>query len=353
MTAAEKRAEKTAKFYELIVPPASPEESHFRHSHWQPRRQKILQFMRDCFTSVFTLNRFEECGSGCTIEWSATEKKYRLCASYCKSRHCEPCMRAKGNKLAANLRNKIKDDVESTYRFITLTLLHNDAPLAQQIARLYAAFRKMRNSDEWKYGVHIAEELKGERDRAKREARKRRTRAQILEQYQHQGQTGGAAVLEVKRSKDGRRWHPHLHILSAGSYLDKHDLSRMWHKATGDSFIVDIAALRDQKDLCHYLSKYVAKGTSPTVWENADTAQEWLAASAGVRMALTFGTWRGYALMKSQSTTDDWKPVATYNAMLAAARRGEEWAVAIMINICPSEDPEEVRRRYQLGRDGG
>jgi hypothetical protein len=122
----------------------------------------------------------------------------------------------------------------------------------------------------------------------------------------------------------------------------------MWHQATGDSFIVDIRALKDEKDVAHYLSKYVAKGTSPSVWDSPDTAHEWLSASKGVKMCSTFGTWRGYALTKSQSTAKDWKPIATYNATLAAARNGEEWAVAIIVAICPSEDPDEVRGRYIL-----
>lgn len=274
--------------------------------------------MRDCFTSVFTLNRFEECGSGCTIEWSATEKKYRLCASFCKSRHCEPCMRAKGNKMAANLRSKLEDDTQDTHRFITLPIKHSTAPLRDQINHLFASFKKLRNMKEWK-----------------------------------NSQTGGAAILEVKWQKETKRWHPHLHIISAGNYLDKHDLSRMWHQATGDSYIVDIRALQNAKDVAHYLSKYVAKGTSPTVWEDTDAAQEWLSASKGVRMCTTFGTWRGYALTKSQSTTDDWKPIATYNSVIAAARRAEEWAIGIMQAICPSEDPEEVRSRYKMDTGDG
>lgn len=318
MTAHEKKLSKLASFYEHIVPPAAPEETHFRHSHWQARRSLILKYLREQNTGIITINRFEECGSGCVIEWSEELQRHRIAASYCHSRHCEPCMRAKGNKIAANLRTRIQDDTNNTYRFITLTLRHRDAPLRNQIERLYASFKKLRASKEWK-----------------------------------NSQTGGAAILEVKWNTDTNTWHPHLHVISAGNFLDKHDLSRLWHRATGDSFIVDIKAMKNSADVCHYVSKYVAKGTSPTVWESAETAHEWICASKGVRTCATFGTWRGYALTANHQTAKDWKPIASYVSILAAARRAELWAIGILQSICPSEDPEEIRCKYVMDTGDG
>jgi hypothetical protein len=367
MSAADKRAEKAARFYENIVPPATPEETHFRHGHWKERRDKVHAALVATGASIWVLNRFEECGSGCTVEWSKEENRVRLCASYCKNRHCEPCMKAKGNKIAANLRNRLAKDRGHTYRFITLSLKHTNTPLPDQKRRLYAAFKKMRETDAWKHGTATAEALRGEKDQAKREHRKRRTRKQIIAELGSQGQVGGAATFECKWQdpkkfyKDKRGvlhhgdglWHPHLHIVSAGHYIDKYDLSKLWHQATGDSYIVDIRALKEEKDVAHYLSKYVAKGTTPEVWNNPDKASEWIAAARSIRTCMTFGTWRGYALTKSSSTATDWKPIATYNQVLAAARNSEEWAIGIMIQICPSDEPEEVRSRYVMSTGDG
>jgi hypothetical protein len=50
--------------------------------------------------------------------------------------------------------------------------------------------------------------------------------------------------------------------------MRKEDLSAAWHKATGDSMIVDIRAIASGKDVVHYVCKYITKGTSPQVWQS-------------------------------------------------------------------------------------
>jgi hypothetical protein len=57
---------------------------------------------------MFQLERFDACGSECTIEYSQELQKHRIRANYCKSRHCEPCARAKANLIARNLRTELE-----------------------------------------------------------------------------------------------------------------------------------------------------------------------------------------------------------------------------------------------------
>jgi hypothetical protein len=180
-------------------------------------------------------------------------------------------------------------------------------------------------------------------------------------------QRGGAATFECKwqdpsksyKHKDGSlhpgddMWHPHLHVVSEGTFIDKRTLSKLWLKATGDSYIVDIKQLKDAHEAAYYVAKYVTKGTSGEVWSNPDKAQEWIIATRGMRACFTYGTWRGIKLTGKAPWPEDAKPIGTYIHILAAARRGELWAIAALSGICPSEDPEEIRARFIMDTGDG
>jgi Replication protein len=237
--------------------------------------------------NTFALNRYDECGSCCTVEWSEELGKYRLRANYCKCRHCEPCMRSKANLMAANLRSRLEVKPNGRYRFITLTLKHSHTPLRAQITRLYSSFKALRATKFWS-----------------------------------RSQSGGAIILEVKWSPESKTWHPHLHIISEGNYVDKRDLSAAWHAVTGDSMIVDIRQLTAGKDAAHYLCKYVCKGTSNAVWADTSAAQEWISATKGLRVSGTFGSWRGYKLLARPAKVTDWVPVKSLNTLIALAAAG-------------------------------
>jgi hypothetical protein len=140
-------------------------------------------------------------------------------------------------------------------------------------------------------------------------------------------------MLEVKFNKATGHWHPHLHVIGEGAYLKKEDLSKAWHKATGDSMITDIRAIPSAKDVAHYVCKYVSKGTSLEVWDVTSAAQEWIIASKGVRTLFTYGTWRGYQLLQVTDDAADWQPVATLVHIYASVERNEPWAIGLMNNL--------------------
>ncbi len=324
----------------------TPEEEHFRHSGWRKKRAAVRAAMATNGVPMARLERFDCCGSGLTIEHSEEEGRYRVIGSYCHDRHCEPCMRAKANIIAKNLRAKIEamkpiedcgkchgkrglscdicggngriQPPQPTYRFITLTLRHTAQPLKQQITRLMHAFRKLRNSKPWK-----------------------RT------------QKGGSVSLEVKWKADTQRWHPHLHIIADGSFLEKETLSAEWHIATEDSFVTDIRQLKDAKEAAYYVSKYAAKGVNAEVWSDPDAAKEWLSAIHGVRTCGTWGTWRGYRLTEHKVESKGWKYVGTLNEIIARAKRAERVAVAILEAIVHAADREEVRATYIMETGDG
>lgn len=300
--------------YDYRVPQAARCETNFRHSHWKARRSLIIERLTSAGESTFALDRFTQCGSGCVVEISPSTKRIRLKACYCHSRHCEPCMRAKANKIVANLRKRLDEESNVVYRFITLTLKHSKTPLADQIRRLYAGFKKLRGYKAW-----------------------------------HESQLGGAATLEVKYSEKTAEWHPHLHIISGGNFIHKRDLSADWKRATGDSIIVDLALLDGTKDVAHYVAKYITKGTNEEVWRNESAAQEWILAMKGVRACLTYGTWRGYKLLQVTDDAADWKPITSMISLYAALENKEEWAVGLMIRLDEKRLAREKSKPPQPG----
>lgn len=289
-TAADRRTEKTAAFYQHVTEPAGHEETIFRHSGWQPKRQRVRAALVRTSLNVFALDRFDQCGSAAHVEWSEQEQRHRVTANYCKNRHCEPCMRARATKVRLNLSEKLQDGDERKHRLITLTLKHSEQSLPDQLKRLYKSFSKLRGKAVWK-----------------------------------RSQTGGAFMCEVKLGEDGR-WHPHLHIVSEGGWLDQRKLSAAWHEVTGDSWVVDIRLLSRTKDAIGYVSKYITKGCSDNVWQDEDKATEWVIASRSLRICSTFGTWRGIKLTAVNNTADDWKPVCSLRSLYQRARQGEEHA---------------------------
>jgi hypothetical protein len=54
----------------------------------------------------------------------------------------------------------------------------------------------------------------------------------------------------------------HIHIVYEGSYIPEHELSELWFRITGDSFMVDVRPLGDEHDkrrAAGYLAKYLGK----------------------------------------------------------------------------------------------
>lgn len=291
---AKPKQEKT--HYEVAI--ATPEERDFRHQHWAEKRKLVRNILPQCGTRDTALQSFDECGAEAVVEHDKRDNRYRLRGSYCHSRHCEPCMKARADLMRWNLLEKIKDHKEFQYRFITLTLKHTDDELRVQIDRLYASFKKLRNTRLWK-----------------------------------SSQRGGCAILEVKWSPDTGEWHPHLHIIAEGDHMLKDRLSQEWLHCTGDSHVVDIKLLREDKDAAFYLCKYVSKGTNNEVWYNEAAAIEWVCSIKGTRTAATFGSWRGYALMRKPKDDRKWIRIGSLAGIVKAANEGHRYYIDLLDKI--------------------
>ena len=305
-------------------PIASEVETVFRHQNWEAQRQLIRRHMLEGGAARTALDRFDNCGAECVVEWSEALQTFRLRASYCKNRHCQPCQKAKNGLISANLRNRIEVDgrVEKhKFRFLTLTLKHSDEPLTDQIKRLYDCFSRLRNTTLWK-----------------------------------NTQLGGVSMFEVTLTDKGE-WHPHLHIIMEGHFVKAEKLKAKWLAITGDSNRIDLQEVKSGKDAVHYVSKYVTKGVADNIWRDKDKAQEWLAASKGLRTATTFGSWRGYKLLQHDpaTTTKDWKPIGTLQAIYQRACSGSmpDEILLIRLQEALQYDPHRKRGRGKPTTPGG
>jgi hypothetical protein len=307
------------------VPGITEDEAWFRHHNWAAKRSLVRQALTDAGTGSSSLNSFDNCGCCCTVEYSQAEQRYRVRGCYCHNRHCEPCMKAKSTLIVNNLRAELKNRDQADFRFITLTLKHDKAtPLKAQIKRLYACYNKLRKSPLWK-----------------------------------RSQKGGVATLEVKWVEPGEYpgkggstchseggWHPHLHIISQGQYLSTYDLSDQWYAITGDSYMVDVRFMSRDKDVAFYVGKYVTKGTNDAVWSKPTRAAEWVKAVKGVRMAATFGNWRGIKLLaKAKEEPGTWEFVASLSSLVRRMHAGEQHALHLLIVLTETASYDPHRKR--------
>lgn len=301
-------------------PIADQEETFFRHQNWQAERDLIRRHLLATGLCRAPLDRWDNCGAECLVEWSDECDRYRLRASYCKNRHCRPCAKAKAGLIAANLKDHLAKGPAhklDRFRFITLTLKNQHDDLTGMIDRLQKSFTKLRASKFWK-----------------------------------KSQAGGVAMIEVTWSKAGG-WHAHLHIIGEGDFLRQSTLADEWYKITGDSYKVSVQCIDSAKDAVHYVTKYISKGTIDAVWQDDSAAQEWIIASRGLRTAATYGTWRGFRLMQHQAIHDakDWQPIGLLSAICRSAYSGCLADQILLLKLEESLQYDPHRKRGQKSSD--
>lgn len=300
-----RRACPHAPYGPFDVRPADVCETHFRHQGWSITRDKVSAALRRIMVPPARQERFRHCGSGCVVEVCKVSGRARAVSNHCHDRFCKPCGEQRSRLIAANLERHLAG---REARFITLTLRHNSSRLRDQITRLLTCFKRLR--EEWR-GWELTK--------------------------------GGAAFVEVKTSRDGRFWHPHLHIIAEGQFINQKLLSDAWLNVTGDSSIVDIRFVRDPGEVVRYVAKYASKPLDPTIFKAPHLLDEAMLALKGRRLCNTFGSWRGVALEERPEDPGEWVPVATLISLRRAVGAGEAWATALWLQLTGSERLEEPR----------
>lgn len=270
----------------------------FRHSGWLVDRKRVDLALVSLAVAARRIERFRACGSGAWVQRSIEHPdRLRIRSDYCHDRFCVACGTAHGRIIASRVRAWLGT---RPARFVTLTTLATAEPLADRLDRLYAAFRRLRRGKWWRSRVN-----------------------------------GGVATIEVKRGLNSGKWHPHLHVLCRGRHLPAGELSREWHVATGDSYIVDVSLVTDAGHASDYVAKYVGKPGSRPVYSDHDSLCEMMTALTGRRLLLTFGDCK---LVKTPTPDeqDTWENVDTLDNILWHAQRGSPSAQIIMYKLTRS-----------------
>jgi len=236
-------------------PPATPTEQAARHHHWAQERRWVFDALKRKGVSTRALEAFANCGN--SLRLGLLDDDLILLCNKCHNRHCQACASEKRRSLVAAVRERIAP-IRQHVRFLTLTLRCQPVPLVDQLDRLLASFRRLRQRVFWRKHCR-----------------------------------GGVFFVELKLGENSHAWHVHLHLLVEGEFLKQTDLAEEWHKVTGDSYIVDIRGLHDDAKVASYVAKYATKPLHANVLRSQPHLDECIAAVEGRRLVQCFGAWKG------------------------------------------------------------
>lgn len=282
----------------------------FRHGGWKADRIRVYRALSTCdAVSDRRRESFAACGAQAYVEsrqvgLSLQTTEYRLTATHCHDRFCQPCAAAR----AATIRNNLLQHLATCrgrLKLITLTLRALDEPLKRILDRQVQHFSQLRSSKLWKKHVR-----------------------------------GGAAILETKLG-DAGRWHVHWHIVSEATFIPQKLLSEAWHELTGDSYVVDIRAVGSLAGAASYVCKYVTKAIPAAVIRSPQHLHEAILAFQGRRLVSAFGTWRGLRLSERKDDVEYSSQVTTWQCIGTLADLWQRYK---------SGDPEAKRILPQLWR---
>ncbi len=204
----------------------------------------------------------------------------RVMTDSCRQRWCPMC---------AGQKTKYTKEQTLAYimrlekpRFLTLTLRNEPGDLLPQIQFLQDCFRRLRQRAYWKKNV-----------------------------------TGGIWFMQVKRGANSGFWHPHLHILIDGNYMEAAKISDLWDLVTFGSPIIDISCVSDPEYSAKYVARYAAR---PAYLSDmaVDDRIEVITALHGKRLSGTFGNAKCVTLTPPKIESDaEWEHVGYYDQVVS------------------------------------
>lgn len=212
------------------------------------------------------LKRMRACRESAWFVQHEETFEVRVASQHCNVRWCPMC--------AATRRAAITPGIAAWIRklhrpkFLTLTLRHCDLDLKTQVNQLYDAFRRLRRL-KWFRGLC----------------------------------RGGIWFFQVKRSRNSRQWHPHLHILLDAEWIEHAELVRHWKYLTRGSTVVDIRKIKDDEGAAVEVARYATTPAALVAHSDGDKV-EILECFDRRRIAGTWGTAQGVPLRPVKQ--DDW-----------------------------------------------
>ena len=227
------------------------------------------------------------CRTYASLRREKTSGNVKVFGDSCRDRWCPMCA---GQK-ASYAKEQSEEYVRSLKapRFLTLTLRNNENDLKTQVSFLQKSFSTLRQRAFWKKHV-----------------------------------TGGIWFLQVKRGKGSGCWHPHLHILLDGDYLEQRRLSALWEQVTFNSPVIDIRRIHDAESAASYVARYTARPAALADMPLADRV-EVIEALFRKRLCGTFGTAKAVTLTPPKIAADgEWKYIGNFDQIVEQAEHCEK-----------------------------
>ncbi len=247
---------------------------------------------------TYKLEKFKTCRTKVWFEQNAKTGEMRWRSNSCRLRWCPRCGEVKKNLVSCNCERYFNR--QPVIRFITITQLHYGTSLEEQIALAKKNLHRLRRTKEWKTYVD-----------------------------------GTVWFMQTKWSHRSQGWHVHYHILFVGLYWPQKRISAKWHKITGDSYIVDIRQVRDEKfrSVLGDIARYA--GLPANLLEvPAEHRSEVVHATEGIKMCGATGVCRKrVALCQPKIKPDDspWRPMGSWEAVQHCAMAGDKNAQEIFV----------------------
>ena len=220
-------------------------------------------------------SRLQACRKYASFVQSSITNKLRVQSSRCKLRWCPICRDVSRMIVTTAVEGWLK--LQAYPKMLTFTLKHSDDPLDDQITRLYKCFAKLRQRAFFKRLV-----------------------------------TGGVWFFQLKYNHQDEQWHPHIHCLVAGLYIPQGELKTLWHKITGDSYVVDVRPVVDLDACANEVARYATSPADITA-VNLDCALEIFYATKHRRICGSWGSAKKLVLKPTTlEDTGEWTKVADF-----------------------------------------
>lgn len=292
---------------EDLLPDAQEQDLHFRQ-HRPERSFWRMVLSNQMFPSRVRM-RFERCGSAAWVYYSASRREYRVRADYCNCRFCPVCGPRNAKRLASRIAAALGRIQPNEWKFITLTLKHSNAPLADQLDWLRSSFRRLRQRRLWRHKV-----------------------------------TGGYAFLEVTWNTQDRQWHPHMHVLARCKFIPQRELAALWYEVSKGSMIVDIRVVRSAKGAAFYVTKYAGKTPDLTSVQDLERALDYLDATRRSRLYIAFGDVKRPPpfVPPDDGLPNDWESHDSLDSVLLHAQRGDFDAKRVLDCLYNQQDHDPL-----------
>jgi len=264
-----------------------------------PERNLHLWALRLLDAPAKKIDRFLTCSQKAWVCRDAVSNDVAIQCQRCGLRTCPLCRSIQRQRVAKKMDAYAADWGINKWRFLTLTMPHQNLSLAESQHRLKVLFKKFRQTPEWVRGV----------------------------QY-------GCGFFEATVSKSTGEWHTHLHVVLRSNFLDYKKLCASWYEVLkGDALPPDWRSVDSVRGLRSYLAKYLGKPPAAALNpENPVLYLEWFISNQHSHQLISFGTREQAANAEARKKAGPppapkrerrWLPIGPLDAVVLAALAGD------------------------------